>query len=266
VGALLPAASPCPRGRLAQGRWTSPNRLGYWDLEDIYEGGGRTAAQLRQSAALRYTDAALPQVYDGFSLMTCFWLVVLGYFPVGEAHGFLADGEIRREGGLLAFACWGALGNGRMHRVPQTLECTSNSRAGQKVASSTVCGGRPYSHRTLEPARTTERRSRHAHTERIMHRCGSPDRTRLSPFAQRSAQVAPAAEDPPRAARPPGRRDGHHGAPGLGKTYRPATFASPAAVCGRSTAPVDQLSRPARTQPGRDSGSRTSGIRRAVFA
>jgi len=118
----------------AQGRWRSTNSLDHWTLDDIYEGGLVTAARLWESTGLRPADVGLPQVYDGFSPMVYFWLEVLGYCPVGEAHRFVADGGIRTDGGLPALSSGGALGNGRMHGVPQTLECylQLSGRAGDR--------------------------------------------------------------------------------------------------------------------------------------
>jgi acetyl-CoA acetyltransferase len=118
----------------AQGRWRSPNRLDYWTLDDIYEGGLRTVEQLWESSGLRRTDVTLPQIYDGFSPITYFWLECLGYCPVGEAHRFVSDGGIRKDGALPALSGGGSLGNGRMHGVPQTLECylQLSGRAGER--------------------------------------------------------------------------------------------------------------------------------------
>jgi acetyl-CoA acetyltransferase len=118
----------------AQGRWRSTNSLDFWTLDDIYEGGARTAARLWESTGFSPADVALPQVYDGFSPMVYFWLETLGYCPVGEAHRFVADGGIRTEDGLPVLSGGGALGNGRMHGVPQTLECylQLSGRAGER--------------------------------------------------------------------------------------------------------------------------------------
>jgi acetyl-CoA acetyltransferase len=107
----------------AQARSRSANRIDFWSLDDIYEGGGRTAASLWEHSALTPSDVDLPQIYDGFSPMTYFWLETLGYCPRGEAHRFVHDGGIRTDGNLPAMSGGGALGNGRMHGVPQMLEC-----------------------------------------------------------------------------------------------------------------------------------------------
>jgi acetyl-CoA acetyltransferase len=118
----------------AQGRWRSPNRLDFWTLDDIYQGGSVTASMLWQRAGFGPADVDLPQVYDGFSPMVYFWLEILGFCPVGEAHRFVAEGGISTDGGLPALSGGGSLGNGRMHGVPQTLECylQLSGRAGER--------------------------------------------------------------------------------------------------------------------------------------
>ena len=64
------------------------------------------------------------------------WLEVLGFCPVGEAHRFVSDGGIDSDvpGALPALSGGGALGNGRMHGVPQMLECylQLSGRAGDR--------------------------------------------------------------------------------------------------------------------------------------
>jgi acetyl-CoA acetyltransferase len=126
----------------AQGRWRSTNSLDYWTLDDIYEGGAVTASMLWRSTGLSPDDIDLPQVYDGFSPMVYFWLEILGFCPVGEAHRFVAGGGINTDGGLPALSGGGALGNGRMHGVPQTLECylQLSGRAGDRQLDGMECG------------------------------------------------------------------------------------------------------------------------------
>jgi acetyl-CoA acetyltransferase len=94
-----------------------------WTLDEIMEGGRITADQLWQSSRLTSSDIDLPQLYDGFSPFIYFWLEALGYCSVGEAHRFVQDGAIGTTGGLPIASGGGALGNGRMHGVPQLLEC-----------------------------------------------------------------------------------------------------------------------------------------------
>jgi acetyl-CoA acetyltransferase len=108
----------------AQASPTRPRLPVHWPLDDIMEGGHRTAERLWASSGLSRHDIDLPQLYDGFSPFIYFWLESLGYCPEGEAHRFVADGGIRAaDGGLPVLTGGGALGNGRMHGVPQMLEC-----------------------------------------------------------------------------------------------------------------------------------------------
>lgn len=97
----------------------------HWPLDDIVEGGARTVQQLYERAGVKPEDVDLPQVYDGFSPFVWFWLEALGLCPVGEAHRFVEEGGIDsdRDGALPALSGGGALGNGRMHGIPQMLEC-----------------------------------------------------------------------------------------------------------------------------------------------
>jgi acetyl-CoA acetyltransferase len=127
----------------AQGRWRSTNSLDFWTLDDIYDGGTAAASMLWQSTGWGPEEVDLPQVYDGFSPMVYFWLETLGFCPVGEAHRFVASGGINAaEGGLPALSGGGALGNGRMHGVPQTLECylQLSGRAGDRQMSGVETG------------------------------------------------------------------------------------------------------------------------------
>lgn len=97
----------------------------HWPLDDILEGGAQTARRLWESAGISGADIDVPQVYDGFSLFVWLWLEVLGLCPVGEAHRFVEAGGIDsdRLDGIPALSGGGALGNGRMHGIPQMLEC-----------------------------------------------------------------------------------------------------------------------------------------------
>ena len=98
-------------------------------------GSGRASAPTRSTC---------PQLYDGFSPFVWMWLEVLGFCPVGEAHRFVADGGIDSDvpGALPALSGGGALGNGRMHGVPQMLECylQLSGRAGDRQRAGATVG------------------------------------------------------------------------------------------------------------------------------
>jgi acetyl-CoA acetyltransferase len=96
----------------------------HWPLDDIMDTAFETARRLWEHSGLRPGDVDLPQVYDGFSPFVWFWLEALGFCPLGEAHSFVTSGGIDSDApdGLPALSGGGALGNGRMHGVPQMLE------------------------------------------------------------------------------------------------------------------------------------------------
>jgi acetyl-CoA acetyltransferase len=97
----------------------------HWPLDDVMGGGAVTAARLWENSGVSAAEVDLPQLYDGFSPYIYFWLEVLGFCPVGEAHRFVQDGGIDGDaaGGLPILTGGGALGTGRMHGIPQMLEC-----------------------------------------------------------------------------------------------------------------------------------------------
>lgn len=96
----------------------------HWPLDDIIDVARETCARLWSHSGASVHDIDVPQVYDGFSPLVWFWLEALGICPRGEAHRFVADGGISVErGGIPVLSGGGALGNGRMHGIPQMLEC-----------------------------------------------------------------------------------------------------------------------------------------------
>lgn len=130
----------------------APHRLPmHWPLDDIMAGGAETVRRLWQQTGLSINDVDLPQVYDGFSPFVWFWLEALGVCPVGEAHRFVDAGRIDadRPGAVPALSGGGALGNGRMHGVPQMLECylQLSRRAGERqrdVSVGIACQASPH--------------------------------------------------------------------------------------------------------------------------
>jgi acetyl-CoA acetyltransferase len=97
----------------------------HWPLDDVMEVGLETARRLWERSGIAPTEVDLPQVYDGFSPFVYLWMEVLGLCPIGEAHRMVLEGGIDsdREAAVPVLSGGGALGNGRMHGVPQMLEC-----------------------------------------------------------------------------------------------------------------------------------------------
>ncbi|CAO5256103.1 thiolase family protein [Frankia sp. AgKG'84/4] len=123
----------------------------HWPLDDIMAVGRETTRRLWESAGVGPTEVDLPQVYDGFSPFVYFWLETLGLCPPGEAHRFVLDGGIDSDSpkGLPVLSGGGALGNGRMHGVPQMLECYLQlaGRAGERQRTATIgvaCQSSPH--------------------------------------------------------------------------------------------------------------------------
>jgi acetyl-CoA acetyltransferase len=116
----------------------------HWPLDDLYEVGRETARRLWTSAGIGPDEVDVPQLYDGFSPFIYFWLEVLGFCAEGEAHRFVRDGGIDSDApkGLAILSGGGALGNGRMHGVPQMLECylQLSGRAGERQRADTRVG------------------------------------------------------------------------------------------------------------------------------
>jgi len=129
-----------------------PRRLPlHWPLDDILDGGADTVRRLWEQTGLSISDVDLPQVYDGFSPLVWFWLEVLGLCGPGEASGFVESGGIDsdRVDAVPALSGGGALGNGRMHGVPQMLECylQLSRRAGARQRDASIalaCQSAPH--------------------------------------------------------------------------------------------------------------------------
>jgi acetyl-CoA acetyltransferase len=124
----------------------------HWPLDDIMASGRAVADRLWTRSGVGPSDVDLPQLYDGFSPFVYLWLEVLGLCPVGEAHRFVQDGRIDsdRPDSLAVLSGGGALGNGRMHGVPQMLECylQLSGRAGERqrdgVEVALACHASPH--------------------------------------------------------------------------------------------------------------------------
>ena len=85
-----------------------------------------TGRRLFEHAGVSRADVDLPELYDGFSPLLYFWLESLGYCRPGRgprSSSRTAAPRRRGRGSCPSSPAGGALGNGRMHGVPQMLEC-----------------------------------------------------------------------------------------------------------------------------------------------
>jgi acetyl-CoA acetyltransferase len=114
--------------------------------------GEETAHRLWERSGVGPAEVDLPQVYDGFSPFVYFWMESLSLCAVGEAHRIVVEGGIDSDqpGGMPVLSGGGALGNGRMHGVPQMLECYLQlaGRAGERqraeVSIGLACHSSPH--------------------------------------------------------------------------------------------------------------------------
>jgi acetyl-CoA acetyltransferase len=116
----------------------------HWPLDDIMAAGTSLAGRLWEATGIRPEQVDLPQLYDGFSPFIYYWLESLGICPVGEAHRLVEAGGIDSDkpDGLPVLSSGGALGNGRMHGIPQMLECylQLSGRAGPRQRERATVG------------------------------------------------------------------------------------------------------------------------------
>lgn len=136
----------------ASGYPTKNRAMLHWTLDDMMEAGEGLSRRLWQSSGFTAEEIQLPQLYDGFSPFVYFWLEALGFCKPGEAHELVLSGGIDsdRPGILPVMSGGGAIGNGRMHGVPQMLECylQLSGRAGERqrddVSTGLACHSTPH--------------------------------------------------------------------------------------------------------------------------
>jgi acetyl-CoA acetyltransferase len=116
-----------------------PRRHGiplHWTLDEMEESGVELARRLWAGAGFGPGDVDLAQPYDAFSPFVMIWLEALGFVPRGEAHRFIMDGGIDSDDpkSIAAISGGGAIGTGRLHGVPQLIECylQTAGRAGER--------------------------------------------------------------------------------------------------------------------------------------
>ena len=113
-----------------------------WTLDEMEREGDALAKRLWEGTGYTAKDVQLPQVYDAFSPFVYIWLEALGFVPRGEAHRLVLDGGIDSDnpGAIPVLTGGGALGCGRLHGLPQMLECYRQlaGRAGERQREASV--------------------------------------------------------------------------------------------------------------------------------
>ena len=111
-------------------------------LDDVMEGGLHNAQKLWDNTGLTAKDIDVPQIYDGYTPLTYFWLETLGFCPIGEAHRFIQGGAIDVDGKFPLLSGGGNQGNGRLHGVPHARECylQLSQRAGDRQLAKATIG------------------------------------------------------------------------------------------------------------------------------
>lgn len=132
-----------------QGSPTARTSGAAWSLDAIMEGGAVTSERLWHSCELAPSEVDLPQLYDGFAPLVYLWLESLGFCGAGEAHEFVSGGGIASDTGLPVALSGGSLGNGRLHGLPQMIECYEqlSGRAGERQRRAEValaCHAMPH--------------------------------------------------------------------------------------------------------------------------
>lgn len=124
----------------AQGRALPDNGVSAWTLDAIEQGGRRVGELLWENCGFGPADVDIPQVYDAFTPFVYFWLEALGFCGPGEAFEYVQGDDV--SPGITFRTGGGASGNGRMHGVPQLLECylQLSRRAGDRQLANAEIG------------------------------------------------------------------------------------------------------------------------------
>jgi acetyl-CoA acetyltransferase len=109
------ADAPGPVVRLEAVGVAPPARSQHAQHADLLP-GLRAARQMWGRTDLRPADVDVAGLYDGFSILTMFWLEALGFCGIGESGAFVAGGQRIALGGELPLNTnGGQLSGGRLH-------------------------------------------------------------------------------------------------------------------------------------------------------
>jgi acetyl-CoA acetyltransferase len=105
-----------------------------YTLDDHVALGRSTTDVLWSRAGLGPGDVDVAQLYDGFAPSVWYWLEAAGFCGEGEAHHFVLDGRIARDGALPVNTFGGSLSEGRLHGMGHLIEAARQvtGRAGPR--------------------------------------------------------------------------------------------------------------------------------------
>jgi acetyl-CoA acetyltransferase len=130
------ADAPAPVVRIEAVGVAPPSRSQHAQHADLLP-GRRAAQQMWRRTGLRPGDVDVAGLYDGFSILTLFWLEALGFCAAGESGAFVAGGDRISLGGELPINTnGGQLSGGRLHGLGYLHEmCLQlRGRAGARQA------------------------------------------------------------------------------------------------------------------------------------
>ena len=119
----------------AKNRGTAPLMPGcLGTLDAHHERGADLAARLWRSGGWGPGGCDVVELYDGFGIYVWYWLEALGFCGKGEAWQFVQEGRIAPAGARPLNTSGGNQGWGRLHGVPQIVECYLQlaGRAGER--------------------------------------------------------------------------------------------------------------------------------------
>lgn len=91
-----------------------------WD--DLVDNATWMSQRVLGSSGTDSGEIGAAAIYDGFSYFVPLWLEAAGFCPVGEAFGFIADGNTEPGARLTLNVLGGNLGMGRLHGMPQIVD------------------------------------------------------------------------------------------------------------------------------------------------
>jgi acetyl-CoA acetyltransferase len=113
----------------------------------VMEGTKALGRRLFDDSGISRSEVDVAMIYDAFSPMLLMQLEALGFCGIGEAKGFIADGNLGPDGSLPCNTNGGLIGEGYIHGLNLTAEAIQQLRGSScnqisDVGTVLVCSGR----------------------------------------------------------------------------------------------------------------------------